>query len=129
MEKSCPNYRAGIVSIRRVLFCVVRLTCSGAACPETSISRFPEMAWAKSFVAATEQKHDPSKCNDQTPDREGVRDFKNLPTFLGDVMATEQVDAETSRRMALLVDRQWTWRQNQVLTRRLQASRLKGACP
>ena len=30
-------------------------------------------------------------------------------------------------RMALLIDRQWTWRQNQVLTRRLQASRLKGA--
>jgi DNA replication protein DnaC len=30
-------------------------------------------------------------------------------------------------RLALLVDRQWTWRQNQILTRRLQASRLKGA--
>jgi DNA replication protein DnaC len=30
-------------------------------------------------------------------------------------------------RLALLVDRQWTWRQNQVLARRLQASRLKGA--
>jgi DNA replication protein DnaC len=30
-------------------------------------------------------------------------------------------------RMALLIDRQWAWRQNQVLTRRLQASRLKGA--
>lgn len=25
------------------------------------------------------------------------RDFKNLPTFLGDVMATERIDAETSR--------------------------------
>ena len=30
-------------------------------------------------------------------------------------------------RLALLIDRQWTWRQNQILTRRLQASRLKGA--
>jgi DNA replication protein DnaC len=30
-------------------------------------------------------------------------------------------------RLALLIDRQWTWRQNQVLARRLQASRLKGA--
>jgi DNA replication protein DnaC len=29
-------------------------------------------------------------------------------------------------RLALLIDRQWTWRQNQVLARRLQASRLKG---
>jgi len=28
-------------------------------------------------------------------------------------------------RLALLIDRQWTWRQNQILTRRLQASRLK----
>jgi len=30
-------------------------------------------------------------------------------------------------RLALLIDRQWTWRENQVLARRLQASRLKGA--
>ena len=30
-------------------------------------------------------------------------------------------------RLALLIDRQWTWRQNQVLARRLQASRLKGS--
>ena len=30
-------------------------------------------------------------------------------------------------RLALLIDRQWTWRQNQVLARRLQASHLKGA--
>ena len=30
-------------------------------------------------------------------------------------------------RLALLVDQQWTWRQNQVLARRLKASRLKGA--
>jgi DNA replication protein DnaC len=30
-------------------------------------------------------------------------------------------------RLALLIDQQWTWRQNQVLARRLQASRLKGS--
>ena len=30
-------------------------------------------------------------------------------------------------RLALLIDRQWTWRQNQVLARRLHASRLKGS--
>src|SRR5256886_5357994 len=30
-------------------------------------------------------------------------------------------------RLALLVDQQWTWRQNQVLARRLKASRLKAA--
>jgi DNA replication protein DnaC len=30
-------------------------------------------------------------------------------------------------RLALLIDRQWTWRQNQVLARRLHTSRLKGA--
>jgi hypothetical protein len=33
-------------------------------------------------------------------------------------------------RLALLVDQQWTWRQNQALARRVRASRLKGAaCP
>ena len=30
-------------------------------------------------------------------------------------------------RLALLIDQQWTWRQNQVLARRLRASRLKGS--
>lgn len=30
-------------------------------------------------------------------------------------------------RLALLIDQQWTWRQNQVLARRLKTSRLKGA--
>jgi len=30
-------------------------------------------------------------------------------------------------RLALLVDQQWNWRQNQALTRRVRASRLKGA--
>ena len=30
-------------------------------------------------------------------------------------------------RLALLVDQQWTWRQNQVLARRLKTSRLKGS--
>ena len=30
-------------------------------------------------------------------------------------------------RLALLVDQQWNWRQNQALSRRVRASRLKGA--
>jgi DNA replication protein DnaC len=30
-------------------------------------------------------------------------------------------------RLALLVDQQWTWRQNQALTRRVKASRLRGS--
>jgi len=30
-------------------------------------------------------------------------------------------------RLALLVDRQWTWRQNQILARRLRVSHLKGS--
>lgn len=29
-------------------------------------------------------------------------------------------------RLALLIDQQWTWRQNQILARRLRSSRLKG---
>jgi DNA replication protein DnaC len=31
-------------------------------------------------------------------------------------------------RLGLLVDQQWTWRENQALARRLSAARLKGAC-
>ena len=31
-------------------------------------------------------------------------------------------------RLGLLVDQQWTWRENQALTRRLHAAKLKGAC-
>src|SRR6516225_11006859 len=30
-------------------------------------------------------------------------------------------------RLALLIDQQWNWRENQALTRRVQASRLRGA--
>src|SRR5947209_20199697 len=31
-------------------------------------------------------------------------------------------------RLSLLVDQQWTWRENQALARRLHAAKLKGAC-
>lgn len=31
-------------------------------------------------------------------------------------------------RLAMLVDQQWTWRENQALARRLHAAKLKGAC-
>src|SRR5260221_10711947 len=31
-------------------------------------------------------------------------------------------------RLGLLVDQQWTWRENQALARRLHAPKLKGAC-
>src|SRR5438552_15046049 len=31
-------------------------------------------------------------------------------------------------RLGLLVDQQWTWRENQALARRLRAAKLKGAC-
>src|SRR5258707_14157391 len=31
-------------------------------------------------------------------------------------------------RLGMLVDQQWTWRENQALTRRLHAAKLKGAC-
>src|SRR6202158_4406869 len=31
-------------------------------------------------------------------------------------------------RLGLLVDQQWSWRENQVLARRLHAAKLKGAC-
>lgn len=33
-----------------------------------------------------------------------------------------------NERLGLLVDQQWTWRENQALTRRLTAAKLKGAC-
>jgi DNA replication protein DnaC len=31
-------------------------------------------------------------------------------------------------RLGMLVDQQWTWRENQALARRLHAAKLKGAC-
>src|SRR5712692_7761520 len=31
-------------------------------------------------------------------------------------------------RLGLLVDQQWSWRENQALARRLHAAKLKGAC-
>ena len=31
-------------------------------------------------------------------------------------------------RLGLLVDQQWTWRENKALARRLQAAKLQGAC-
>ena len=31
-------------------------------------------------------------------------------------------------RLGLLVDQQWTWRENQALARRLQVAKLQGAC-
>jgi len=37
-------------------------------------------------------------------------------------------DLSFLERLGLLVDQQWTWRENQALTRRLQAAKLKGAC-
>lgn len=33
-----------------------------------------------------------------------------------------------TERLGLLVDQQWTWRENQALARRLTAAKLKGAC-
>jgi DNA replication protein DnaC len=52
----------------------------------------------------------------------------------GIIQALEQQEREESARelsfldrLALLIDQQWTWRQNQILARRLRVSRLKGS--
>jgi DNA replication protein DnaC len=37
-------------------------------------------------------------------------------------------DLSFLERLGLLVDQQWTWRENQALARRLHAAKLKGAC-
>jgi DNA replication protein DnaC len=66
----------------------------------------------------------------QQPMREKLEALK-----LGGILqALEQQEREESARelsfldrLALLVDQQWTWRQNQILARRLRASRLKGS--
>jgi hypothetical protein len=57
------------------------------------------------------------------------------PRLLGMVDAVKlQEQDPTSRelsfleRLRLLVDQQWTWRENQALARRLHAAKLKGAC-
>ena len=50
-----------------------------------------------------------------------------------DALKTQEQDPATRElsfleRLGLLVDQQWTWRENQALARRLHAAKLKGAC-
>jgi DNA replication protein DnaC len=50
-----------------------------------------------------------------------------------EALKTQQQDATASElsfleRLGLLVDQQWTWRENKALARRLQAAKLQGAC-
>jgi hypothetical protein len=53
---------------------------------------------------------------------------------MADAFTQQQEDPQTTQlsfeeRFALLVDRQWTWRQNRILERRLREARLQGtAC-
>jgi DNA replication protein DnaC len=65
----------------------------------------------------------------QQPMREKLQALK----LDGIIQALEQQEREESARelsfvdrLALLIDQQWTWRQNQILARRLRAARLKG---
>ena len=55
-----------------------------------------------------------------------------LQGMLEALKAQEQdsASAELSflERLGLLVDQQWTWRENQALARRLSTAKLKGAC-
>jgi DNA replication protein DnaC len=52
--------------------------------------------------------------------------------MLDELKAQEQDPASHElsflERLGLLVDQQWTWRENQALARRLHAAKLKGAC-
>jgi len=66
----------------------------------------------------------------QQPMREKLEALK----LEGILQALEQQEGEESARelsfldrLALLIDQQWTWHQNQILVRRLRASRLKGS--
>ena len=50
-----------------------------------------------------------------------------------DALKTQQQDLASQelsflKRLGLLVDHQWTWRENQALARRLAAAKLKRAC-
>src|ERR1700738_167553 len=50
-----------------------------------------------------------------------------------DALKTQEQDPASHElsfleRLGLLVDQQWTWRENQALARRLHAAKLKGAC-
>ena len=63
----------------------------------------------------------------QQPMREKLEALK----LEGIIQALEQQEGEESAgelsfldRLALLIDQQWTWRQNQILARRLRASHL-----
>jgi hypothetical protein len=50
-----------------------------------------------------------------------------------DALKTQEQDPAAGElsfleRLGLLVDQQWSWRENQALARRLHAAKLKGAC-
>jgi len=52
---------------------------------------------------------------------------------MADALKAQQQDPASRElsfleRLAMLVDQQWTWRENQALARRLHAAKLKGAC-
>src|SRR5580658_6902233 len=52
---------------------------------------------------------------------------------MADALKAQEQDPATRElsfleRLGLLVDQQWTWRENQALARRLHAAKLKGAC-
>ena len=52
---------------------------------------------------------------------------------MADALKTQEQDPASRElsfleRLGLLVDQQWTWRENQALARRLHAAKLKGAC-
>ena len=54
-------------------------------------------------------------------------------TAMADALKVQEQDPNAKElsfleRLGLLVDQQWTWRENQALARRLHAAKLKGAC-
>jgi DNA replication protein DnaC len=66
----------------------------------------------------------------QLPMREKLQALK-LEGMIGALEQQEQDEGARELsfldRLALLIDQQWTWRQNQVLARRLRSSHLKGS--
>jgi DNA replication protein DnaC len=58
--------------------------------------------------------------------------FITSPPFITNLTCRQEQDEEARGlsfldRLALLIDQQWNWRENQALTRRVKASRLRGA--
>src|SRR5262249_28192433 len=94
------------------------------ATPGVATSSTPRQHSWRRVLRVGGERHATATDDGKTASSQAARNARGLEQQEQDAAVRELSFLD---RLALLIDRQWTWRQNQILTRRLQASRLKGA--